>query len=44
MIKSLVLALCLTLAIELAVAYLLGVRSRADFIVIACANLCTNPA
>ncbi len=44
MIKGLALALLLTLFIELAVSFLLGVRGKANYIVLICANLITNPA
>lgn len=43
MIKSLVICLCLTLIIELAVSFLLGIRQKNDFLLIICANICTNP-
>ncbi len=44
MIKNLIVSLALTLIIELTVSLLLGIRSKTDFLIAACANVCTNPA
>lgn len=43
MIKSLLLSLALTLAIETLVAAILGVRKKKDFLLIALVNIVTNP-
>ena len=43
MIRSLVVSLLLTLVIELAVSLILGVRDKNDILVIALANIITNP-
>ena len=42
MIESLIISLILTLIIEIIVALILGVK-KSEFLVIICANVCTNP-
>ena len=43
MILSLIISLSLTLIIELAVSFVLGIRNREDFEVVLWANILTNP-
>ena len=43
LLRSLLVSLLLTLALELAASFLLGVRSRRDFLLVFLVNVVTNP-
>jgi hypothetical protein len=43
MIKSLVLSLILTIALEILISYILGIRNKDDFKIVILVNIYTNP-
>ena len=43
MIKSMLISLILTLIIEIIISFILGIKCKNDFIIIACVNIITNP-
>lgn len=43
MTEAILLSFVLTAAFELCLSFVLGVRSKTDYIVLICANACTNP-